>query len=236
MNEQDRQLLESFRSERKQFQTNRRKTKRRFETTSDFTKRKHRYTCLYCTKSFPASKLHTFVDPHHMVRPHETVASIAQWYLMTPKQLMDLNGWNSPDDLPKGFPVKVYDTHRIRKLTHGLCSCKACFGEKEELELDHTDYLHLVLSRRRQIRSELIHNPSIRHLVFERDQHQCVFCVKEYGKMDPGRSLTIDHKIPVSMGGTNDLDNLCCCCKEHNKDKGSQRFDAYMKVIKLRKR
>lgn len=52
----------------------------------------------------------------------------------------------------------------------------------------------------------------IRQQVFERDNYRCVFC----GRPD---DLQIDHKFPVSKGGTNDIDNLQTLCKYCNQKK-----------------
>lgn len=52
---------------------------------------------------------------------------------------------------------------------------------------------------------------SIRYEVLKRDNFKCVFC----GKSKDEVSLEIDHIIPVSKGGTDELSNfqtLCCTC------------------------
>jgi hypothetical protein len=45
------------------------------------------------------------------------------------------------------------------------------------------------------------------------------FCCAECGK---STDLTIDHKIAVIKGGTNDVDNLRLLCKSHNSSKGAK--------------
>lgn len=54
-----------------------------------------------------------------------------------------------------------------------------------------------------------------RFLVFKRDQFSCVLC----GRSGLGVKLEADHKIPVSKGGTNNLDNLQTLCFECNRGK-----------------
>jgi 5-methylcytosine-specific restriction endonuclease McrA len=51
--------------------------------------------------------------------------------------------------------------------------------------------------------------------VFERDKYRCVKCGTHL-------ELTIDHKIPRALGGTDDLDNLQTMCFTHNTSKGTR--------------
>jgi len=53
---------------------------------------------------------------------------------------------------------------------------------------------------------------SIRHEVFKRDNYKCVEC----GATKEKRCLHIDHIIPVSRGGTDELDNLQTLCEGCN--------------------
>lgn len=50
--------------------------------------------------------------------------------------------------------------------------------------------------------------------VFERDGAKCKNCNRQ-------DNLTIDHIMPTSKGGTNDLDNLQVLCERCNKRKGN---------------
>lgn len=54
-----------------------------------------------------------------------------------------------------------------------------------------------------------------RFLVLKRDQFTCVLC----GRSGIGVKLEVDHKIPVSKGGSNTLDNLQTLCYECNRGK-----------------
>jgi 5-methylcytosine-specific restriction endonuclease McrA len=51
--------------------------------------------------------------------------------------------------------------------------------------------------------------------LIERDGYQCARC----GSQD---NLTIDHIVPLSKGGSDDLDNLQLLCKTHNSSKGDR--------------
>ncbi len=54
-----------------------------------------------------------------------------------------------------------------------------------------------------------------RFLVFKRYQFTCVIC----GRSGKGVKLEVDHRLPVSKGGTNSLDNLQTLCFECNRGK-----------------
>ena len=56
----------------------------------------------------------------------------------------------------------------------------------------------------------------IRHEVFKRDGYRCVECG---ASKNDGATLHVDHKIPVSKGGTDELSNLQTLCSECNLNK-----------------
>jgi hypothetical protein len=56
----------------------------------------------------------------------------------------------------------------------------------------------------------------MRHEVFKRDNYTCVECG---AKKEDGATLHVDHKIPVSKGGTDELDNLQTLCSDCNLNK-----------------
>lgn len=51
--------------------------------------------------------------------------------------------------------------------------------------------------------------------VWKRDNFQCVICRS-------GEDLTVDHIVPVSKGGSDDMDNLRTLCQSHNSKKGNR--------------
>ena len=60
--------------------------------------------------------------------------------------------------------------------------------------------------------------PALRQAVYERDNFTCQYC----GFHASEKELEIDHIVPVSRGGTNDIDNLRTSCSKCNKKKGAK--------------
>lgn len=54
-------------------------------------------------------------------------------------------------------------------------------------------------------------------LVYARDDYKCHYCNARDSDVDV--HFTIDHVIPRSQGGGEDLDNLVCCCDIDNRAK-----------------
>ena len=53
--------------------------------------------------------------------------------------------------------------------------------------------------------------------VRERDSHKCVYC-------DAVEDLTLDHVVPLSRGGSNEVGNLVTACRTCNSSKGARVF------------
>lgn len=67
---------------------------------------------------------------------------------------------------------------------------------------------------------------SIKKQIFERDDYICQYCgVWCYDSfIQNKKSVTIEHLIPVIMGGNNKIENLITSCRECNLLKGSKSF------------
>ncbi len=61
---------------------------------------------------------------------------------------------------------------------------------------------------------------AVRQYVLDRDHHTCQSC-------GTTKKLTIDHIIPLNLGGTHDLSNfqtLCQSCNSRKRDRPDDRF------------
>lgn len=61
-----------------------------------------------------------------------------------------------------------------------------------------------------------------RYEVLRRDGHRCRYC----GASADDQPLTIDHVVPVSLGGSDDPSNLVAACRDCNAGKASSNPDA----------
>ena len=60
-----------------------------------------------------------------------------------------------------------------------------------------------------------------REYIFELWNWKCAYCNTELNEI----TATIDHIIPKFRGGHSVKTNLCCCCDDCNKDKGSMPLE-----------
>jgi predicted restriction endonuclease len=72
--------------------------------------------------------------------------------------------------------------------------------------------------------------------IFKRDNFRCQYC----GRSSDDVQLEVDHIIPVSKGGSNDVDNLITSCRECNRGKSNHeviqtpeepKIDEYDKIV-----
>lgn len=59
--------------------------------------------------------------------------------------------------------------------------------------------------------------------VFKRDNYTCKYCGKRGGKLE------VDHVIPFSKGGSDDLSNLVTSCRHCNAQKHDKTLEEFMK-------
>lgn len=64
-------------------------------------------------------------------------------------------------------------------------------------------------------------SPKLRFEVFKRDGFTCQYC----GRKTPEVVLEVDHIIPKSKGGGDELENLVTSCWECNRGKGASLLD-----------
>lgn len=62
----------------------------------------------------------------------------------------------------------------------------------------------------------------LRYEILRRDQHTCRYC----GASAPDVPLTVDHVLPVALGGTDEATNLVTACRDCNAGKTSSSPDA----------
>lgn len=63
-----------------------------------------------------------------------------------------------------------------------------------------------------------------RKKIFERDNYECQLCRPKKNLLHLPHKRRIDHKIPLSKGGTNDIENLWLVCDECDKRKKNKIY------------
>jgi len=76
----------------------------------------------------------------------------------------------------------------------------------------------------RKNRKQILNYKKQYNKLLHKYKFKCVYCGSD-------KKLTIDHKKPVSRGGTDDLKNLHVACKECNSKKGTKTHEEYLWII-----
>ena len=105
-----------------------------------------------------------------------------------------------------------------------LHKCKECWREMtREAFKGHYSCISTSCAncrdQRKRVRPAL--SLRLRYQVLARDNYTCQYC----GRSAPIVELQVDHKIPVSKGGTYELSNLTTSCAECNLGKSDLMFD-----------
>ena len=76
-----------------------------------------------------------------------------------------------------------------------------------------TKFIHVPRRFRRQVTNTFL---------FARDHYRCQYCGRHISELKPRESLTRDHLIPLSRGGSNDWTNVVAACSPCNTRKGNR--------------
>lgn len=98
----------------------------------------------------------------------------------------------------------------------------ACL-ERVYYEADIANELEEYMKRKRMYNTNVKKWQEIQRTVFKRDNYTCVYCGKIGGKLE------VDHVIPFSKGGGDDLSNLVTSCRHCNRQKHDKTSEEFMK-------
>ncbi len=76
-----------------------------------------------------------------------------------------------------------------------------------------TRFVHVPRRFRRQVTNTFL---------FARDDYQCQYCGRRSSELKPRESLTRDHLIPISRGGSNEWTNVVTACSSCNTRKANR--------------
>lgn len=84
--------------------------------------------------------------------------------------------------------------------------------------LEPENSIHLLIDFNKKLRKK-----RKRQIIKEHWKFRCAYC------NDAPKNLTLDHVIPRSQGGTNDLHNLVSCCSYCNINKSFKNMEIWFK-------
>ena len=87
---------------------------------------------------------------------------------------------------------------------------------------------HLTRRRRQVAAAQARYYRGRREEIFRRDGYACHYC----GSSGKAETQTIDHKVPRTLGGTNDPANLLTACRSCNLKKGERSYAAYRRRLR----
>lgn len=70
--------------------------------------------------------------------------------------------------------------------------------------------------------------PCVKRTIYDRQNGLCAYC----GQHRNRKYMTIDHIIPLSKGGTDDIDNLQCTCKKCNQFKDNMLPSEFTALVR----
>ncbi len=76
-----------------------------------------------------------------------------------------------------------------------------------------TKFIHVPRRFRRQVTNTFL---------FARDRYRCQYCGRTQAELRPRESLTRDHLVPLSRGGSNDWSNVVTACSPCNTRKSNR--------------
>ncbi len=122
--------------------------------------------------------------------------------------------WNQPFPGPICGYVYGGDVEEQFKELGGFFYCDEKICDKCEFYEIEENGKKIKINKRNPIDSRL------RHEVFKRDGYKCVEC----GKPKAETNLHCDHILPVSQGGTDEMDNLQTLCEPCNLAKSNKKW------------
>lgn len=116
--------------------------------------------------------------------------------------------------------IKVFNTREKELAPTSLRIAKTLVARDKAVWIEEGKSLTLLYTK-----SEF---KKLKKQVIEEEGRRCYICGE---KIDITEAATIDHVYPKSRYGKDSRDNLRCCCKKCNDDKGNMNFYQYYNHI-----
>lgn len=145
-----------------------------------------------------------FTTPHHNATYHPS---------LTPEQIYKYN--NPPIPMQLFKCVECGSKFKGHKNTTGVC-----------IECNNKKHRRIAKAKRRARERQLPCDSIDPHLVFDMFKWTCNECGKHTPLSARGKgyhnSPELDHRVPLSKGGTHTYDNVQCLCRECNNNKSDK--------------
>ena len=69
----------------------------------------------------------------------------------------------------------------------------------------------------------------MRNEIYSRDRHRCQFCLRSPDLAE----LTIDHLVPLALGGLDEITNYVTCCRSCNRAKADKPLDEFVQLVNV---
>lgn len=69
----------------------------------------------------------------------------------------------------------------------------------------------------------------MRNAIYSRDEYKCQFCLQEIAPTE----LTIDHLVPLALGGLDEVTNFVTCCRSCNRAKADQPLEEFARTVNV---
>lgn len=204
------------------------------ESQLDFIKRIHGYKCTYCKRVLSKKQVKADVVPTYYVQRGDTLERIANYYKTSIKQLLVLNPELNTLPFEKVKYIRMPSKFGLKATEYGVVYCNSCRKIQSNVRMDHLSFMKYIESKKLEARKNV--TAALREKVFKRDKHKCVYCQFVGWKHSPQNQKTIDHKKPVSCGGTSVEENLVTSCLYHNLSKQNKNYEEYMRILSNQKK
>ena len=101
---------------------------------------------------------------------------------------------------------------------------------KVEQQIYKTDSIGRKYKKRRTYK-EICSQPSKHKIIENKSKGHCWYCGYKFEDVGHFINQHIDHQIPKSRGGTNDISNLVHACAKCNKSKGAKNLEEYRAYV-----
>lgn len=124
--------------------------------------------------------------------------------------------------LSTDYELLAYDLMSDVQKISSIVNDFGLFKKTEDGKYFYPDCLLHRIKRKRMYNTNVQEWMRIRREVFERDHYICQYC----GKI--GGTLEVDHIIPFSKGGSDNIENLITSCRKCNRQKKDKSVEEFI--------